>query len=335
MTRSGRNRSAGARRWPTAGPASRASNRRRSGSGLTWGLATPSEPLPSTPSTRMRSRRGARCGTGAGSPTSRPTRRAGRHCCWPPRPTSSRPRPSIGCRPARSPPCHTCTTSCPAARPTTSTSPRSGHSTPTSSCPTPTWCLGGSSTRRTTWRSSIGRSSTAHRWDGASRRTPGPRAVSCSCCPGRSPERGTWRGRGAWPIRWSRWCHPKRAPRSASTTTCWSPPCWHKPPRAHPALADSARHLARRSEGDATTDPTRENAYVGAFVYTTLGDTNDALRLLKAYIAANPERAGHAPRRSRLVVQAAAAESGIRGTRLPSALRPRRCSDAIARGGQS
>ena len=59
-----------------------------------------------------------------------------------------------------------------------------------------------------------------------------------------------------------------------------------------PALADSARRLAKRSEGDATTDPTRDNAYVGAFVYTTLGVTANAVRLLKAYIAANPERAG-------------------------------------------
>ncbi|HYW30530.1 MAG TPA: hypothetical protein VE869_03405, partial [Gemmatimonas sp.] len=61
--------------------------------------------------------------------------------------------------------------------------------------------------------------------------------------------------------------------------------------KATPALADSARRLAKRSESDATLDPARDAAYLGAFVYTTLGDTTDAVRLLKAYVGANPERA--------------------------------------------
>jgi hypothetical protein len=56
------------------------------------------------------------------------------------------------------------------------------------------------------------------------------------------------------------------------------------------ALADSARHVARRSEGSAVVDPTRELAFRGAFVYTILGDNRDALRLLTAYVAANPQR---------------------------------------------
>jgi eukaryotic-like serine/threonine-protein kinase len=58
-----------------------------------------------------------------------------------------------------------------------------------------------------------------------------------------------------------------------------------------PALADSARHVARRSAGTAQTDPTRDLAYFGAFVYTLLGDRDDAIRLLKEYLAANPQRA--------------------------------------------
>ncbi|MEA3247345.1 MAG: serine/threonine-protein kinase [Gemmatimonadota bacterium] len=61
--------------------------------------------------------------------------------------------------------------------------------------------------------------------------------------------------------------------------------------KSQPALADSARHVARRSEGTAANDPTRETAWSGAFVYTLLGDDADAVRLLKSYIAANPQRA--------------------------------------------
>jgi serine/threonine-protein kinase len=60
--------------------------------------------------------------------------------------------------------------------------------------------------------------------------------------------------------------------------------------QADAGLADSARRVARRSEGDATIDATRDLAFAGAFVYTLLGDTTDALRLLTAYLAANPQR---------------------------------------------
>ena len=62
--------------------------------------------------------------------------------------------------------------------------------------------------------------------------------------------------------------------------------------RSRPELADSARRVAGRSEGDATLDQTRDLAFHGAFVYTLLGDKDDALRLLKVYVAANPQRRG-------------------------------------------
>ncbi len=61
--------------------------------------------------------------------------------------------------------------------------------------------------------------------------------------------------------------------------------------RSQPALVDSARHLAKASEGNLQIDGTRESAYRGAFVYTILGDKADAVRLLKDYLAANPQRA--------------------------------------------
>jgi len=58
-----------------------------------------------------------------------------------------------------------------------------------------------------------------------------------------------------------------------------------------PALADSARRLARASEGNASIDASRDLALSGAFVYTLLGDNAAAVRLLKEYLAANPQRA--------------------------------------------
>jgi serine/threonine-protein kinase len=57
-----------------------------------------------------------------------------------------------------------------------------------------------------------------------------------------------------------------------------------------PSLADSARRVARQSEGSAAVDGTREAAFRGAFVYALLGDKADAVRLLTAYFAANPNR---------------------------------------------
>jgi serine/threonine-protein kinase len=57
-----------------------------------------------------------------------------------------------------------------------------------------------------------------------------------------------------------------------------------------PALADSARHLVRASLGDPQIDGLRELAYYGSFVHAILGDNDDAIRLLKEYLAANPQR---------------------------------------------
>ncbi len=57
------------------------------------------------------------------------------------------------------------------------------------------------------------------------------------------------------------------------------------------ALADSARHVVRASIGDAQIDSPRELAFYGAFVHTLLGDGDEAVRLLKEYLAASPDRA--------------------------------------------
>ncbi len=57
-----------------------------------------------------------------------------------------------------------------------------------------------------------------------------------------------------------------------------------------PALADSARRVVRASLGDTQIDGLRELAFYGSFVHTLLGNTDDAIRLLKEYLAANPQR---------------------------------------------
>jgi serine/threonine-protein kinase len=57
-----------------------------------------------------------------------------------------------------------------------------------------------------------------------------------------------------------------------------------------PALADSARNVAKRSMGNAQIDPTRDLAFFGAFVSTLLGDKAEAVRLLKEHFAASPGR---------------------------------------------
>ncbi|MFI5312265.1 MAG: hypothetical protein ACHQQ3_13580, partial [Gemmatimonadales bacterium] len=60
--------------------------------------------------------------------------------------------------------------------------------------------------------------------------------------------------------------------------------------KTNPALADSARHVAKRSEGDGTIDPNRDLALYGAFAYALLGDKSDAVRLLKLHFAVNPHK---------------------------------------------
>ncbi len=57
-----------------------------------------------------------------------------------------------------------------------------------------------------------------------------------------------------------------------------------------PALADSARHLVQRSLGDPGIDPNRDLALYGAIAYTTLGDKQQAVDLLKLNFAVNPQR---------------------------------------------
>ena len=53
---------------------------------------------------------------------------------------------------------------------------------------------------------------------------------------------------------------------------------------------DSARHLLRRSRGGVDVDPDRELLVMEGYVHLLLGDKDEALKTLKAYLAANPAR---------------------------------------------
>ena len=55
-------------------------------------------------------------------------------------------------------------------------------------------------------------------------------------------------------------------------------------------LADSARHVAERSRGEADVDPTRDLLYMDGFVQTLLKDYDRAVKSLKVYLAANPDQ---------------------------------------------
>ena len=55
---------------------------------------------------------------------------------------------------------------------------------------------------------------------------------------------------------------------------------------AREGMADSARAVAYRSQGDASIDPTRDLVYVEAFVRTLLGDNEEAIDLLAEFMAA-------------------------------------------------
>jgi serine/threonine-protein kinase len=59
---------------------------------------------------------------------------------------------------------------------------------------------------------------------------------------------------------------------------------------ARAGLADSARRVLLRSRATPDIDPSRELPYNEAFVRTLLGDKDEAIQLLKQYVAANPER---------------------------------------------
>jgi len=62
---------------------------------------------------------------------------------------------------------------------------------------------------------------------------------------------------------------------------------------ARAGLADSARHVLARSRGGPDVDPEVELLSFQAFAYLLLGDRDEALRLLKEQVAANPaHRAG-------------------------------------------
>jgi hypothetical protein len=61
---------------------------------------------------------------------------------------------------------------------------------------------------------------------------------------------------------------------------------------ARAGLGDSARAVALRSRGDATTDPTHDQALIESLVRMLLGDKDEALRLLSTYIATNPQFRG-------------------------------------------
>jgi uncharacterized membrane-anchored protein len=58
---------------------------------------------------------------------------------------------------------------------------------------------------------------------------------------------------------------------------------------ARAGLQDSARAVAVRARGDATTDPTRDQALYEALVRTQLGDHDEAMQLLSTYVAVNPQ----------------------------------------------
>ena len=67
----------------------------------------------------------------------------------------------------------------------------------------------------------------------------------------------------------------------------------------HAGMPDSARRVLQRSRGDATTDPTRDLLIDEAVIRVILGDKDEALKLLKQYLVANPEhRAGMAETQS-------------------------------------
>jgi tetratricopeptide (TPR) repeat protein len=59
---------------------------------------------------------------------------------------------------------------------------------------------------------------------------------------------------------------------------------------ARAGLKDSARRVAARARSTPELDPMRDIVLSGAFVYTLMGDKDEALKSLKTYLAANPER---------------------------------------------
>lgn len=60
--------------------------------------------------------------------------------------------------------------------------------------------------------------------------------------------------------------------------------------KATPTLADSVRRVVQRATADPSVDPTREAALNGAFACTLIDDDDCAIRLLREYLAQNPDR---------------------------------------------
>jgi serine/threonine-protein kinase len=59
---------------------------------------------------------------------------------------------------------------------------------------------------------------------------------------------------------------------------------------ARAGLADSARHVALGARGNADVDPTRDLAWDETYVRLLVGDKDEAFKLLRIYLVANPER---------------------------------------------
>jgi len=55
------------------------------------------------------------------------------------------------------------------------------------------------------------------------------------------------------------------------------------------ALLDSARHVLERAQGDRRVDPGQELPGYRAIMLAQFGDNDEAISLLTAYIAANPD----------------------------------------------
>jgi hypothetical protein len=58
---------------------------------------------------------------------------------------------------------------------------------------------------------------------------------------------------------------------------------------ARAGLADSARHVLVSARGNPQIDPDRELLAAEAAMRAVMGDADEAIRLLKEYLAANPE----------------------------------------------
>ena len=63
-------------------------------------------------------------------------------------------------------------------------------------------------------------------------------------------------------------------------------------------LKDSARAVALRARAGVDVDPTRDLVYLELMLRSLLGDRDEALQLLKLYLATNPQDKGNIARDS-------------------------------------